>query len=319
MLKREVIMKLQKHFVQSVRLYFKEQGEAWLQNLPNLIHYCEQKWSMKIKEPYSLSINYVAPAKMKDETEVVVKICIPGEGFLDELEALQLFWEKGIVQLIDSDKENGIIILEQLSPGYTLAEITDDEEACRIAAEVIKNLSFPAPVHTRILTTKEREEKLRILEDEHPNGVGPISQQTLQRALRIFTYLNQTTEQHFLLHGDFHHYNVLASGEGSWTAIDPKGLIGEIEYDLIQYLLNKLPKQGVYDVIEKRVEIFINKLNLDKRRLLLWGYCHTVLATSWTVVDDKTYDESFYQGIEIFEKLYEENFGAGIGTYQKTK
>jgi streptomycin 6-kinase len=100
-----------------VRLYFKEQGEAWLQNLPNLIHYSEQKWSTKIKEPYSLSINYVAPAKMKDETEVVVKICIPGKGFLDELEALQLFWEKGIVQLIDSDKENGIIILEQLSPG----------------------------------------------------------------------------------------------------------------------------------------------------------------------------------------------------------
>lgn len=319
MLKRVDIMKLQKHFVQSVRLYFKEQGEAWLQNLPNLIQYCEQKWSMKIKEPYSLSINYVAPATMEDETEVVVKICIPGESFLDELEALQLFREKGIVQLIDSDKENGIIILEQLSPGYTLAEVTDEEEACRLAADVIKNLSIPAPAHTRILTTKAKEEKLRILVDEHPFGVGPISQQTLERALRIFTYLNQTTEQHFLLHGDFHHYNVLASGEGAWTVIDPKGLIGEIEYDLIQYMLNKLPNQGVYDVIEKRVEIFTNELNLDKERLLLWGYCHTVLATSWTVDDDKTYNENFYQGIVIFEKLYEANFGAAIDTYQKTK
>jgi streptomycin 6-kinase len=319
MLKGEQIMKLQKHFVQSVRLYFKEQGEAWLHKLPNLIHYCEQKWSMKIKEPYSLSINYVAPATMLDGTEVVVKVCIPGEGYLDELEALQLFGGKGIVQLIDSDKENGIIVLERLSPGHTLGEVTDDEEACRLAADVNKKLSIPAPAHTRIPTTIVREEKLRILVDEHTNGVGPISQQTLERALTIFTYLNQTIEKHFLLHGDFHHYNVLASGEGAWTAIDPKGLIGEIEYDLIQYMLNKLPNQGVYEAIQKRVEIFTKELNLDKERLLLWGYCHTVLATSWTVDHDKSYDESFYQGIEIFEKLYKANFGAVMGTFQKTK
>lgn len=308
-------MKLQKQFVQSVRLYFKEQGEVWLQKLPNLIHYCEQKWSMKINEPYSLSINYAAPATMEDGTEVVVKICVPGESFLDELESLQLFRDKGIVQLIDSDRENGILILEKLSPGHTLAEVVDDEEACRIAARVIKNLSTPAPVHTRIPTTNGREENLRKLKDEHPNGVGPISPKMLVKALRIFTYMNETTEQHLLLHGDFHHYNVLASREGAWTAIDPKGLIGEIEYDLIQFMLNKLPDQGVHEVIEKRVEIFTKELNLDKERLLLWGYCHTVLATSLTVDNEGTYNESFYQCIKIFEKLYEANFGAVIGTF----
>jgi streptomycin 6-kinase len=44
-------MKLQEHFIRSVRLYFKEKGEAWLQELPNIIDYCEQKWSMKMSEP----------------------------------------------------------------------------------------------------------------------------------------------------------------------------------------------------------------------------------------------------------------------------
>jgi streptomycin 6-kinase len=132
---------------------------------------------------------------------------------------------------------------------------------------------------------------------------------TLEKALNIFTYMNKTTEQHKLLHGDFHHYNVLASGDGKWMAIDPKGLIGDVEYDLIQYMLNKLPDKGAYEVIEKRVNIFTEELNLDKERLLLWGYCHTVLATAWTVDDNETYEKSFYQGIEIFEKLYEANFG----------
>lgn len=285
-----------------------------LQELPKIIQYCEQKWSMKMQEPYSLSVNYVAPAKIEDGPEVVVKICIPGEGFLDEIEALILFGEKGIVQLFDSDQEKGIIILEKLSPGHTLAEVLDDEEACQIAAEVVKNLSIPAPVHTRIPTTKVREENLRKLVKQHPSGIGPISHKTLEKALKIFTYMNKTSKHHRLLHGDFHHYNVLASGDGAWTAIDPKGLIGDIEYDLIQYMLNKLPNKGAYEAIEKRVNIFTEELNLDKERLLLWGYCHTVLATSWSVDEDNndTYDESFYQGIEIFEKLYEANFSALI-------
>ncbi|WP_226035175.1 aminoglycoside phosphotransferase family protein [Aquibacillus saliphilus] len=299
-------MKLQESFVQSVRLYFKEKGEEWLENLPNTIKYCEQKWSIKVQEPYSLSINFVAPAIKGNLEEVVVKICVSEEEFLDEWEALQLFAEKGIVQLIDSDKQGRIIILEKLSPGHSLAEVTDDEEACLIAANVMKELSARAPVDTRIPTTKSREDQLHKLAEEHPNGVGPISNATLNKARRIFKYLNNTTNQQMLLHGDFHHYNVLSSGDGLWTAIDPKGLIGEIEYDLIQYMLNKLPNKGAYQVIEKRVDIFTKELDLDKERLLLWGYCHTVLATAWTV-DGKTYNNSFYRGIGIFENLYQAN------------
>ncbi|MCM3409681.1 aminoglycoside phosphotransferase family protein [Metabacillus litoralis] len=303
-------MNLQKHFVQTVKKYFKEQGKAWLKNLPKVIHYCEQRWSIKIKDPYPLSINYVAPAITK-ESELVVKICIPEEGYFSELEALQLFGKekKKMVQLIDCDKEHGILLLEKLSPGYTLAEVEDDEESCRIAASVLKNLIFPSPVHSRIGTTKDREENLREIVNNHKKGIGPISQQTLEKALGIFTYLNATAKQHFLLHGDFHHYNILACQEREWVAIDPKGLIGEIEYDLIQFLLNKLPDQRMYEVIEKRVDIFTKELNLNKKRLLLWGYCHTVLATSWTVKNDETYDKAFFQCIEIFEKLYESKWG----------
>ncbi|MFD1738396.1 aminoglycoside phosphotransferase family protein [Bacillus salitolerans] len=301
-------MELQEHFVQSVRLYFKEQGEEWLVKLPHIIDYCENNWSLRIKAPYSLSINYVAPAIMLDGREVVVKLSIPGKEFLNELKVLQLLNSKGIVQLIDYNMEKGILILEKITPGYTLAEMTDDEAACVIAADVVKNISMPAPDHTEIPTTKEREESLRRQFEKH-NDSGPISKQSFEKALNIFAYLNHTIEQQMLLHGDFHHYNVLASSDGKWIAIDPKGLIGEIEYDLIQYLLNKLPNEDAYRVIERRVNIFTRELHLNKKRLLLWGYCHAVLATSWTIDENQNYDESFYQGIEIFERLYVTNFG----------
>ncbi|QOR64739.1 hypothetical protein IM538_12805 [Cytobacillus suaedae] len=302
-------MELQEKFVQSVRMYFNLQGEEWLKKLPEIIQYCEKKWSLQIKEPYSLSINYVAPAVMDDGSDVVVKICIPGKGFQDELDVLRLFDGEGMVKLIEFDEENGIFILERLTPGGTLAEVNDDEEACRIAANVVKRISVVAPRNCKIPTIKGREDNLRGILEKHPNGIGPFSKHILIKALNIFTYLNNTSTQQYLLHGDFHHYNVLSSGNSQWTAIDPKGLVGEVEYDLIQYMLNKLPENNAFDVIKKRVEIFTEELQLNEQRLLLWGYCHTVLSTSWSVDDKGNYETSFFQGVAIFEKLYEEKFG----------
>ncbi len=302
-------MELQEKFVQSVRMYFNLQGEEWLSKLPEIIQYCENKWNLQMKQPYALSINYVAPAIMENGSEVVVKICIPGKGFQDELEVLRLFNGKGMVKLIEFDEENGIFILEKLTPGSTLAEVHDDEEASRIAANVVKRLSVVAPRNSKIPSIKVREDNLRGIVEKHPHGIGPFSIDNLEKALTIFTYLNNTTTQQNLLHGDFHHYNVLSSKNNHWVAIDPKGLIGEIEYDLIQYMLNKLPIKNAYDVIKRRVEIFTEELQLNEQRLLLWGYCHTILSTSWSVDDKGNYDTSFYQGVAIFEKLYEDKFG----------
>ncbi|MEI5907045.1 aminoglycoside phosphotransferase family protein [Bacillus spongiae] len=310
-------MKLPKQFVENIRLNGKEKGEAWLQQLPSLIDYCEHKWSLKMQDPFRLSYNYVAPATLENHSSVVVKICMLGQDYFDELEAVQLFNGKGMVKLVDSDKEKGILILKLISPGNMLAEVEDDEEACRIASSVIKKLSRPVQAPFSLPTTKGREAKLRTIVNNHPNGLGPISKETYTNAVKIFTYLNDTIEHYFLLHGDFHHYNVLSSAEGRWIAIDPKGLIGEIEYDLIQFLLNKLPENGAYQVIEKRVDILTKELNLNKQRLLLWGFCHTVLATSWTVGDDGTYYKPFYEGIEIFERLYQAHFDETVHSINK--
>ncbi|WP_226657200.1 aminoglycoside phosphotransferase family protein [Guptibacillus hwajinpoensis] len=306
-------MEYQEQFVQSVRFYFQEEGEEWIQELPELIHYCEQNWSLKMEDPYSLSINYVAPAKRESGKEVVVKLSIPGTEFLDELESLSLFNHHGMVQVIDFNIEKGIIILEKLSPGYTLATVENDELACRIAAGVLKKLSISAPSNTRIQTTAIREESLRATLVQNEEGYGPLSSHVLRTSLSLFTKLNQSIVHYKLLHGDFHHYNVLASGN-AWTAIDPKGLLGEVEYDLIQFLLNRLPEKDVYDVTKNRVDILTNELNLNKERLLLWGYCHTVLATSWSV-EGSDYSKPFYQMIEIFERMYKEAYGKEVAQY----
>ncbi|WP_368505349.1 aminoglycoside phosphotransferase family protein [Alkalihalophilus sp. As8PL] len=298
----------QEHFVQSVHLYLKEEAKPWLEQIPSIIKACEEKWALTVGEAYELSINYVATASTKEGREVVVKICIPGEGFDSEVEALKLFAGRGIVNVIDTDEDMQVILLEKLNPGYTLATSLDDEKACLAAANVMKDLITYAPTESRIPTTKAREENLRNIIEKHAEGLGPLSKQTLDQALQIFTYMNQTTKKHYLLHGDFHPYNILKCEDG-WKAIDPKGLIGEVEYDLIQYILNVLPEDGIKEVTQKRVDLFTEKLTLNKERLLLWGYCHTVLATAWTVDEDGSYNKGFYQMIEVWKELYKEEYG----------
>ncbi|WP_077622814.1 aminoglycoside phosphotransferase family protein [Sediminibacillus massiliensis] len=304
---------MQKQFEEAIRLYFPNEGEAWLRKIPDLLSYCEEKWELKMEKAYELSVNYVAPARMRDGRRVVVKVSIPGKEFENELEALQLLQSPKLVKVLDFDREAGVLILEELVPGTMLVDLEDDEHACFIAAGVLKGMLKKSPSHTGLPSTEDRENSMRQIMQEHPEGLGPFPIATLEKACQVFHYLNKTIETYWLLHGDYHHYNILLSGEDNWMVIDPKGLVGEIEYDLIQYLLNKLPEQDYYSIIQNRIDIFIDKLDLSRERLLMWGFCHTVLSTCWTVNDEKgTYEESFFKAVRVFEEMYRDEFGRDL-------
>lgn len=301
------MIKLTEKYIMNIKFNYKEKGEEWLENLTDLIAYCENRWKIHVQEPFELSFNFVAAAIMENRTEVVLKLSVPSKDFLYELKALKLFTEQNrrIVRLLDFDLEKGIILLERLKPGKTLASIENDVEATRITANVLKKLWIPTIDDGSLPTTKDREQSLVKIQKNNPNGLGPISTSWLQEAEGIFKSMHELETDQYLLHGDLHHYNIL-SNQDSWIMIDPKGLIGEREYDLIQFLLNKLPESNQKEVIKRRIEIFVEELGLNKERILKWGVCHSILSTSWSVYDNGEYDKSFFQGIVAFKSLYHE-------------
>ncbi|RSK50713.1 hypothetical protein EJA13_14445 [Bacillus canaveralius] len=73
---------------------------------------------------------------------------------------------------------------------------------------------------------------------------------------------------------------------------------------MVLILLNCLPAENRPEVIERRIDIFTEELGLDKEKMLLWGYAHTVLSTSWSVEDNGKYDKTSFDCIAIFEALY---------------
>ncbi|WP_010192173.1 aminoglycoside phosphotransferase family protein [Bacillus sp. m3-13] len=302
------MVKLPPNYVQTIKNIHKVEGEAWLQDFDSLIEYCEEKWRLKVLAPFDLSYNFVAPAKKMDGAQVVLKLSLPNKEIRSEVEALSFFAGEGMVQVIDTDVEKGILMLERLSPGHTLATLENEVEATEIAAGIMKSLWVPETPDSRLPQIEEREQSLIKFYKAHPTGKAPITQDLLQKAIHTFQRLLQEKKERYILHGDLHHYNILKS-HSSWVAIDPKGLVGEREYDTIQFLLNNLPDQDIEPILSERIAVLVDNLKLDERRILAWGFAHSVLSVCWSLEDGEEYSEPFYKSIFVFEKLHNEKFG----------
>ena len=90
------------------------------------------------------------------------------------------------------------------------------------------------------------------------------------------------------LHGDLQHYNVLFDSDRGWLAIDPKGVMAEIEYEIGAGLRNPCEKPELLaspKTVERRLRCFEAKLKLDYDRMLAWGFAQAVLSAIWTVED----------------------------------
>lgn len=301
-------------YVQTIRSIHQEKGEEWLQNFDSLIHYCEKKWSLKVLPPFELSYNFVAPAKKKDGGQVVLKLSVPSKEFYSEVDALRYFAGDGMVRIIDMEVERGILILERLTPGYTLATLEGDIEATKIAAGIMKSLWVLDTSDSILPHIEDRERSLHHFFKEHPAGKAPITQDLLQKAIHTFQSLLDEKNERYILHGDLHHYNILKA-DSSWIAIDPKGLVGEREYDTIQFLLNNLPYDNNLEaILSNRIAVLVDKLKLNERRILAWGFAHGVLSTCWSLEDGEDYSSAFFKSIFVFENLHNKKYGLlGVG------
>ncbi len=295
-------------FCDTITHLYPHKSQKWLADFPQLIRYCEQRWGITIHSHVPLSYHFVAPARKADGSELVVKFFVEPSELLHEQEALTALAGENTVKTVDSDAEKGILLLEKLSPGCPLSSLSTKQEAVLIAARLMKSLwRMPQSDSTIEETAVKREKQLREYTQMYPSGIDFLSSETLQHALAVFSELNRTSQQLFLLHGDLHHDNILQSGE-AWKIIDPKGLIGEKEYEIIPFLLNHLPKTNVAETIDHRINIFVKELNVNKKRILLWGYAHSVLATCW-LIEDRQDAASFLRAIEAFQHLFEYYYG----------
>ena len=98
-----------------------------------------------------------------------------------------------------------------------------------------------------------------------------------------------------LMHGDFHHFNILSSERG-WLVIDPKGVIGPAGYEVGPLMINPWGSlsDGISDrLIRRRVDILHEHLGWERERILEWSLAHGILSAWWGIEDNTGWEYAF--------------------------
>ena len=200
-------------------------------------------------------------------------------------EVLKAYGGEGAVRVYES--ELNAVLLERLEPGEQLVNLVKhgrDVEATKILAEVIAKLAnHEAPVGCPTVTDWGRAFD-RYLQ----SGGEQIPREVVEEAREMYDELASSQRQTMLLHGDLQHYNVLFDNERGWVAIDPKGVIGELEYELNALLRNPIELPAVFAnpvTINRRLEKLTTTLRLDYSRALRWSYAQSILSAIWDIED----------------------------------
>lgn len=209
-------------------------------------------WRLTLEPPFTkAAVSYVAPA-----ADTVVKVAWEGDDeSLHEPDALELWDGDGAVRLIS---RYGSAVLEQRAiPGTALA-LLPEREATAVAVELATRLWRPAqPPFRSVIPAVEG---WLALARRQGSELAPLAAQLLAE-------LKPSAD--WVVHGDFHHHNIVRHGDG-YVAIDPKPYLADREYDVPAFLWNPVGNRfDDAEMLERRIAAF-TAVGLSDLRIRAW-------------------------------------------------
>lgn len=289
------------NFHEKMVIVYGSRVEEWVRSLPDLIKKSEAQFGIKIEAPFeNLSYNYIARGISGEGKPVVLKLSFEKDDFAKEMRTLTAFAGRGAVRVIEQKDDLGAAVLEHVLPGTPLSATIDDTEATEVFCEVFRRLRSPYAAEDGDYQTMRNWFDAFVRYRNRFGTEGPLPEHWVVRAEETLEELLRTTTETVLLHGDLHHENILQDGEDGWSVIDPKGIIGDVYFETLQYLLNYVDRDGDCDtVLIRRVAIISERLSLERNRIARWGIARGVLEACWAVEDGTNWKA----GIDISERF----------------
>ncbi len=277
------------------------------QSISNAINVCSKNWQLSAVKQLSheaVTQNYVAKAySALLAKEVVLKIVW---AKTNEFEALRYFRGPACVQLLDYNVEHNALLLEYIRPGTSLKQFFPDRDdfAIEVTASIIKalhqNKEIPKSHHFKTI-----DQWLNTL---YTHTSIAIPKNLLYKAQELGVQLLQKAQPRYVLHGDLHHENILQK-DSHWVAIDPKGVIGPLEYELGRFIMNPMPNllnhPSVVTIIKNRVNRFSQLFEIEKRRIKDWTFVQAVLSVCWAEQDKDQSSFNYFLNFATLLKIYD--------------
>jgi len=287
------------YFVERVLQRQGSRGDRWLQTLDEVLAKCCRRFDLDLGIALpNLSWNLILGAvRRADAREVVLKVGIDRDDIQREAVVLSAMSERGAIDVIDFDSGLGAIVLDRAVPGTTLAGVVDDGIATTLFAEIIARFQSGPLVDLGLPSLREY---FGALDRAWINLPGRFPLDELKRSQEQLQELLATSKSVVLLHGDLHHHNILRHGE-HWAVIDPKGLVGDPCFEVIQYLLNHEEHGGPrLVVLDRRLGILADRLSFDRSRMCAWGTVRGMLDACWSVQDGL---DDWERGVDIARRF----------------
>lgn len=304
---KNFISNLPKHFGQHTLDVCGEQGEIWLNDLPEIIDELAAKWSLKVEKSFpNLSYNFVAPCVCTGGGGAVLKIALPlnSPEIFNEAKFLQMADGSGAVRLLEIDQNHRAILLERLTPGANLKEVCrdDDTQAVEIMIQILNRLLKETPENCDF---QQLEEWFNNFFSRAEKTIFP--REFTSKAREFFEQLNSASTQKFLIHGDLHHENILSAQREPFLAIDPKGIVGTIGYEISIFLNNHAlwlaSDANCLEKLNKSVHSFSKAFEIEPENLCRWAFTQMVLSAWWTFEDNEKDWKIAINRAEIWEKI----------------
>ena len=172
-----------------------------------------------------------------------------------EADALALLDGDGAVRLLRHDARRRTMLLERARPGDE-ASTLPEAEAIKVAIAAAKKFWRPA----------ERGHPFRWIGEHIPRWLDNAGDHELVHVAKDL-YARLDVDDRTLVHGDFHHHNLLRHGD-RWLVIDPKPMVGEPEFDVPPLLWNPIGPTKRH--VESCIAAFASA-GLREDRIRKWG------------------------------------------------
>ncbi|HEX4046088.1 MAG TPA: aminoglycoside phosphotransferase family protein [Gammaproteobacteria bacterium] len=273
--------------IENVTNIFGEQGSEWINNLPNTVEALAKHWQLRQILPVdNMTYNYVAKAITSTNKPVVLKISCDKKSSGEEMQALMYFDGNASVRLLDHNEKYHAMLLDQAIPGTTLksfypAQIEYVMDCYAATMNKLHSKRLPSQHHYRHISDWLKAID-RLTANHFPAGM-------FDHAIQIKNKLLSTMQQELFLHGDLHHDNLIKNND-EWLTIDPKGIIGDAEFEIAAFDFihpSEFHLQtGIKNLFAKRIDILAEKSKLNAARIKDWVFVRLILSAAWSIEDN---------------------------------
>ena len=219
-----------------------DDGQRWLDGLPDLVAELEARWMVRLDESLSGgTAAFVAAGRTADGVPIVLKVGVPGTASREEISTLERARGRGYVLLLASDAAVGAMLLEALGPSLSHAGLPPERQLailCELATmawTVPRAESGPTAIPTNKAAGLGHLVE-RLWRELDPDCTPRVLDAALASAKRRAAAFDVAAC--VVVHGDAAAANALQvlvsrpGGESGYVFVDPDGFVGDPTYDL---------------------------------------------------------------------------------------